>query len=73
MLGLLHRLVALAELPSRLLSMGEMGRVVDAAVPRRGNAMDGAEAGGESSEVSVFGTATRETFLKACIAPLDGC
>lgn len=63
--GLLHKLVALAEVPSRLLSIGETGscKLVDAAVARRGKAIEGAVNGGESNLVSRVGTGTRETFL----------
>ena len=64
--GLLQRLVACADEPSRLLSIGEMGRceVVDAAVPRRRNPADvAAVMGGEASWTSVVGTSTREMRL----------
>ena len=65
--GLLHRLVAWAEVPSKLLSIGEIGRceVVDAAVARRGNWLVADDGGGEASWTSVVGTGTRETRFAA--------
>ncbi len=63
-LGLLHKLVAFAEVPSKLLSMGEMGFEL---APRCAKVLVAAEAGGESNLSSVVGTGTREIFLSSLL------
>ena len=64
--GLLQRLVACADEPTRLLSMGEMGRCecVEALVPRLGKTLELADAGGDARCTSGCGTGTREMRLK---------
>ena len=65
MLGLLQRLVACAEEPARLLSIGEIGScdTPDTVVPRRTKMLDVSDAGGEAICFSVVGTGTRDIRL----------